>query len=415
MILTLIPTLIAVWRSRMADYTTLRALLPKNPPKLGVVTKWTHHLATIVDYDRPEPSKLHRSLADAIGLCDDCNNGYQRQDDCFTDDALRRYVTADRVYYAATGRNMQIHSGTRTVGRQAQLYIEYKWHKIGNLAEFPGCSFHNWGVAADMIRVDESNVIASMQRGGWRQTVAGEPWHFECVDSPDHARASEEIANLRTNNTGLAYQWSEQVSHFYLKSREREDRRVEYQKRFGVYQGRSRQLQAEADRLNQGWIAFDGRQSKYKEDVADYEEAVACSRQLYDEIIEMSDRTERHEKIRKCKDVAAWIEEESRYLQDEYGTIESEGSALDRQTEESNQRIESHNHETVWLEREYEVLEKLADEIEAHEANSINLLQQIENAVATALQAHARMRITASAPRCSCPVSPISRKTRVSG
>ncbi len=322
----------------MTAINTLHAPSRKSLPELSAAYERPDRLATIVDYDHPELSEVHPSLNDAVKLLADYNDDYDRQADNFTCDALRRYIAADRVYYAATGHNMQIHSGTRTVGRQAQLYIDYTWHKIGNSAALPGCSFHNWGVAADMIRVDEANVIASMQRGGWRQTVADEGWHFECVDSPDHARASHEIASFRTSNTGLAYRWSEQVAHLYLKSYEREERAVEYQKRFGPYQERAKQLQAELDQLNQAWSAFNARESKYNDNVAHYQAETFRAQQLYDEIMEMADGPERDEKIREYKELEGWIREEGSRLQGEHSMLESEGSALDRQTEELNQR-----------------------------------------------------------------------------
>ena len=378
----------------MTDINTLHAPSRKSLPKLGAASVRPSRLAKIVDYDHPELSNVHLSLNDTVKLRADYNDGYDRQADYFTYDALGRYIAADRDYYAATGHNMQIHSGTRTVGRQAQLYVEYRWHKIGNPAAWPGCSFHNWGVAADMIRVDEANVIASMQSGGWRQTVVGEDWHFECVDSPDHARASHEIASFRTSNTGLAYQWSEQVALFYSKSHKREERAVEYQKRFGPYQERAKQLQAELDMLNQAWTAFNARESKYNDNVAHYEAETSRAQQLYDEIIEMADGPERAEKIREYKELKGWISEEGSRLQGEYSMLESERSALDRQTEELNQRIEVHKQETAWFERECEDLESLANEIVDHEANSNNLLQRIENAVATGLNARARVRST---------------------
>ena len=377
----------------MTDINTLRAPSRKSLPKLGAAAERIHRL-TIVHYDRPGLSTVHRSLNDAVKLRADYNDGYDREADYFTYDALRRYISADRIYYAATGHNMQINSGTRTVGHQAQLYIDYTWHKKGNSAAWPGCSFHNWGVAADMIRVDEANVIAAMQRGGWKQTVADEGWHFECVDSPDHARASQEIASFRTNKTGLAYQWSEQVAHFYLKSYEREDRAVEYHRRFGPYQERGKHLQAELDRLTQAWSAFDVKQSKYNNDVAHFEAEFARAQQLYDEIMKMPEGPERDEKIREHEGLAVWIEEENKRLQDEYSSIEDEGAALDQQTKDWNQRTEAHNQETAWFEREYEALDTLADEIAAHETNSNDLLQQIENAVTTRLRARARVRST---------------------
>ena len=378
----------------MTDISTLHAPSRKSLPKLGVASERPDRLAKIVDYDHPELSDVRLSLNDASELRADYNDGYDRQADYFTYDALGRYIAADRVYYSATGHNMQIHSGTRTVGHQAQLYVDYKWHKKGNPAEWPGCSFHNWGVAADMIRVDEANVVASMQRGGWRQTVANEGWHFECVDSPDHAEAFHEIASFRTNNTGLAYQWSEQVTHFYLKSYEREERAVECQKRFGPYQERAKQLQAELDKLNQAWSAFNARECKYNDNVARHEAETSRAQQLYDEIMEMADGPERDEEIREYKKLEGWIEEQGNRLQGEYSMLESEGSMLDQPTGELNQRIRVHDQETVWFEREYEDLESLADEIVDHEANSNNLLQQIENAVATGLNARARMRST---------------------
>ncbi len=56
----------------------------------------------------------------------DYNGNYDKKANQFTGDAKKKYITADKEFYSRTKNNMTIHSGTRSVQRQAELYILYK-------------------------------------------------------------------------------------------------------------------------------------------------------------------------------------------------------------------------------------------------------------------------------------------------
>ncbi|NJO92699.1 MAG: hypothetical protein HC831_29825 [Chloroflexia bacterium] len=54
--------------------------------------------------------------------------------------------------------------------KQAELYIKYTYYGEGNPASWPGCSFHNWGLAVDMARSDDPKLVQALKEQGWSQT-----------------------------------------------------------------------------------------------------------------------------------------------------------------------------------------------------------------------------------------------------
>lgn len=205
----------------------------------------------------------------------DYNGKYDKKADQFTGDAKKKYVAADKEFYSRTKNNMTIHSGKRSVQRQADLYILYKWHNQGNPASWPGCSFHNWGLAADMVRVDEKNVVASMNKGGWTRTVGDEGWHFECTSSSNHGVAAKKISAFRKSGSGLAYKWSEQVAHFYLKSRDFNKRAPVFNRRLESHRQTGQVLQKDIDKFNQDVTNLKSRINAYNRDANHFNNELA--------------------------------------------------------------------------------------------------------------------------------------------
>jgi D-alanyl-D-alanine dipeptidase len=79
------------------------------------------------------------------------------------------------------GISLAIRSGFRRHDHQRELYRAWRegW---GNKAARPGFSNHQSGTALD-IGIDDASTLAwlsaNAKRYGFRQTVRGEPWHFE--------------------------------------------------------------------------------------------------------------------------------------------------------------------------------------------------------------------------------------------
>ena len=220
----------------------------------------------------PTTRKIHNlqllpdSLNEYFKLSTTYNGRYDTKANDFTTDAKRRYIRSDEAYFAKTATNMVIHSGRRTVQRQADLYIDYIWHNRGNSAAWPGCSYHNWGLAADMVQSDKENVLTSMNSGGWHRTYEAGSWHFQCTSSPDHSEVAKKIADFRTPSSGLSYRWSEQIAHFYIKTRDYNKRKPILDGRLEKYQTAEQTLEADVQQHNQELDAFSQRADEYNKE-----------------------------------------------------------------------------------------------------------------------------------------------------
>lgn len=309
------------------------------------------------------------------------NGGYDTKANNFKPDAKERYIQADMVYYAKTQQNMQIHSGTRTVLRQAELYVLHKWHNQGNRASWPGCSFHNWGLAADMIRTDEANIVDAMKRSGWTRTVAYEGWHFECTGSDDHGKAAREIASFRERGTGLAYRWSEEVAYFYTKVRDFNERSPVFHQRLETHKQAGQALMAEIAQFKQAVTSLNERGDQYNKDLEHFNSELDRHRRLYDEIMVMEDGPERDRKIHEYNLLVTWLEGEDARLNDEFAKLERERDRLEEKDAALSQRVTAYNKEKTWLDQEHDALAKLQREVPEHETNAERLLKDIERAV----------------------------------
>lgn len=308
------------------------------------------------------------------------NNSWDRKANQFSSDAKKRYIEADKEYHKLTGTNMTIHSGTRDVYRQAQLYIQYNYHNQGNRASWPGCSFHNWGVAADMVRKHESKLVTAMAKGGWKRTVRDEGWHFECTSSPDHSKAAQKIKAFRTKKTGLAYKWSEQIAWYYQKTKDYNKRAPLFNQRLEKHQANGHQLQAEIDRYNSAMQRLKNRVDRYNSDIARFNSDLERAERLYNEIMGMSDGPARNRKIREYNQLAERLEQESNRLKREGNAIDTENAQMSSWTATLKPKIASYEREEAALVKEYKALTKLEKDIGSHQKNSAGLLKQIAQA-----------------------------------
>ncbi len=309
------------------------------------------------------------------------NGKYDRKANQFTSNAKKKFITADKSFYNKTKKNMTIHSGKRSVNRQAELYVLYKWHNQGNKASWPGCSFHNWGLAADMVRVDESNVVSAMNDGGWTRTVGDEGWHFECTSSSDHGKAAQKIAAFRKSGSGLAYKWSEQVAHFYLKSRDYNKRAPVFNSRLEKHRQNSQILQNDIDRYNQSVANLKSRINTYNSDVNHFNNELARANRMVDEINNMPSGPARDRKIREFRQLESWLSGESSRLNRESTSINNENNRLSVESASLDRRIKAFQNEDAWLNKEYKALTKIENEIPKHQTNANNHLSKISSAV----------------------------------
>ena len=325
--------------------------------------------------------RLPDSLNEYFTLTTAYNGRYDTKANDFTNDAKRRYIRADEAYFAKTAKNMVIHSGRRTVQRQAELYIDHTWHNRGNSAAWPGCSYHNWGLAADMVRSDEENVLASMNSGGWHRTYEAGSWHFQCTSSPDHAKAATKIASFRIPGSGLSYRWSEQIAHFYTKTRDYNERKPILDGRLEKYHVAEQTLDADIQKHNQEVDALVRRVDKFNEEVEFHNSELDRAQRLADEINAMPDGPERQRKISEFKQLDDWLVNNVRRLSGERDKLEREDNQLVKNLEVLHQRHKSLEKEANWIAEEQEALSQLNAEKTEHENNANSLLSQIEQVV----------------------------------
>lgn len=96
-------------------------------------------------------------------------------------DAAKSFLDAQRQ----AGISFGLNSAYRTFESQEALYAAYVRGE-GNLAAEPGHSDHGWGLAIDADDATQK-FLENHPEYGWKQTVEGEPWHFEYTGGYDAA------------------------------------------------------------------------------------------------------------------------------------------------------------------------------------------------------------------------------------
>lgn len=120
-------------------------------------------------------------------------------------EALRIYKLANE-HYVNSGRNkydrIVVHSGRRSVSHQTALYEKYIAHLYGgpaaNKANQPGTSNHEYGVAVDIVRRDDAELLfESLTKHGWEQTVEDEGWHFDATGIPSWSKIQSRVEKIK--------------------------------------------------------------------------------------------------------------------------------------------------------------------------------------------------------------------------
>jgi predicted nucleic acid-binding Zn-ribbon protein len=307
------------------------------------------------------------------------NSGWDRKSNGLAPDARKRFLEADKSYHLMTNTNITIHISKRDVFKQAELYIKNTYYGEGSPVSWPGCSMHNWGLALDLARPDDRNLVEAMKEQGWTQTDEIGGWHFECTGSRDYEKAAKMIKAFRSVKSGLAYKWSEQVALYYRK-REILNKRVPiFNKRLEKNKADSQKLIAEADSFNVDAQSLKSRTNRFNSEITKYNMEISKAEKILAEIItqnEMQVKSNKHETYtRLCE----WIENEALRIQGEIKNINKENKELNDWNMKIQYKLADYLREENWLAIENKVLEKLTKEIELHKSNATMHLMSIDS------------------------------------
>lgn len=130
------------------------------------------------------------------------------------------YLKANDIYIKTEGhktRFIQILSGKRTVREQAELYEKYLIYLYdgppANKANKPGKSFHEYGLAIDVIRNgDDSRLTPALESAGWVQAIADEGWHFQAESASDWG---EIVKRMESEVSPLSNKYAENRVVYY--------------------------------------------------------------------------------------------------------------------------------------------------------------------------------------------------------
>jgi predicted nucleic acid-binding Zn-ribbon protein len=307
------------------------------------------------------------------------NNGWDRKSNGLTPDARKKYLEADKTYHRLTNNNLTIHISKRDVYKQAELYIKYTYYGEGNPASWPGCSFHNWGLAVDMARSDDPKVVQALKEQGWSQTEEYGYWHFECTGSRDYEKVAKIIKGFRNIRTGLAYKWSEQVALYYEKRNTLNKRVPTFNRRLENNKAESQRLLAEIDTFNIDAQNLKSATNAFNKDITKYNLQYAKMEKLLADMADEANMNVKSKKNEEYDQVGQWLENELERINTETKNINKANKELNNRKVTLQQKIANFIREDGWLTTENSVLEKISKEIEQHKSNAILHLKSIDN------------------------------------
>lgn len=177
------------------EYTTLNILLKQevdspsslSPPPL---TSPNREQAKEIDIPNVDNEARYTSLIEVDPKIEKLNES-----------AKNMYLKANHIYINTDGHKtnfIQINSGRRNVREQAELYEKYLNSLYdgppANKANKPGKSFHEYGLAIDVIRNgDDARLIPALESAGWVQAIADEGWHFQAESAADWVDVAKRI------------------------------------------------------------------------------------------------------------------------------------------------------------------------------------------------------------------------------
>ncbi len=306
------------------------------------------------------------------------NNGWDRKSNGLTPDARKKFIDADKSYHRMTNTNVSIHTSKTEVAKQAELYIKYKYYDEGNSTSWPGCSFHNWGLAIDLAITNESALLKSLNENGWKRMGKDSPWHFECTGSRDYEKAAKVIKSFRASKTGLAFRWSQQVASYYQKTKILNKRVPIFNNRLQENKSNGQSLMSEIESFNTDAQSLKSRTNNFNKEVVKYNIEHGKANRLFAEINTIHDNLQKNKKISEYDRILDWLEIESKRLATEDISIDKENKQILSLNSKLQRKLADHRREDSWLNIENKVLNKLVKEIDQHKGNATLHLKSIE-------------------------------------
>lgn len=311
--------------------------------------------------------------------------------------ARQLFEQADEAYAEATGgEHLHINSGLRDVYRQAELYQCWRRGEHDcNPANIPGASIHNYGLAIDIGRSWEPQVIESMKEAGFEQTVMPrEPWHFEPVGRPEHDQALARQRELKAPGS-IARQWQSE----WETSREKDDQRHQLQRDFvdGVadWSQRRQQLQAEQSAYGRerasykvddnDWLGeWAGYQQSRSELAHEWTDLEALRRRL-EQLPAGPERdrlvAEHQRRSAAARERQQQLDARQRELEAVRANLDAVRHELDQRRGELLSRSTRLHHELAGLQQERQTFHRLEGEVAQHQARAGELLDRIAELV----------------------------------
>jgi len=315
---------------------------------------------------------------DLIDVNLDYNNGWDKKCNGLTPDARKKYIEADKLYFQKTNTNMTIHISKRTVAKQAELYIKYKYHKEGNKVAWPGCSFHNWGLAIEMQSTNKKLVSKVMKKNAWSKTLKSDALYFECTGSRDHNKAAMVIKSFRTNKTGLAFKWSEQVDEYYKKTKVLKQRVPIYNNKLEENKTFSQKINSERNLFKIEMQSFKNQVDTYNKDVNQFNIELIKTNKLYDSTLRTHIKRKKEKQIIQYNILIEKINIELLRLSKNLKEIDKIDFNVTNENAKINLKLNDFRRNEKWLNNEHKYLVKLISEIEKHKSNATLHLQSID-------------------------------------
>ncbi len=315
---------------------------------------------------------------DLIDVNLDYNNGWDKKCNGLTPDARKKYIEADKLYFQKTNTNMTIHISKINIAKQAELYIKNKYHKEGNKVAWPGCSFHNWGLAVEMQSTNKKLVSKVLKKKGWTETLKTGALYFECTGSRDHNKVAQIIKSFRIHKTGIAYKWSEEVDKYYKKSKVLKQKAPIFNKKLEENKAFLQIVNSEKDLFNVDIINFKNKVDVYNKDANQFNIKLNKTKKIYDSISKTHIKRIKDKKTTQYNIFIKKINVELVRLSKILKKIDKTDFVVTNKNAKLDMQITDYKRNEEWLNNEHKYLVKLMLEIENHKSNSELHLQSID-------------------------------------
>ena len=315
---------------------------------------------------------------DLIDVNLDYNSGWDKKCNGLTPDARKKFIEADKLYFQKTNTNMTIHISKITVAKQAELYIKYKYYNEGNKVAWPGCSFHNWGLAVEMQATNKKLVSKVMKKNAWSKTLKSDALYFECTGSRDHNKAAMVIKSFRTNKTGLAYKWSEQVEEYYKKTKVLKEKVPIFNKELEQNKSFLQRINSERELFKIDMQNFKSKVTAFNKEANNFNLELSKAKKLHDSILKTHIKRNKEKKITQYNILLEWIDVEQARMIKEMENIDKLDFTITNWNAKLNLKLTDFRRKETWLNSEHKFLVKLISEIEKHKSNATLHLQSID-------------------------------------